>query len=110
MQGVYHQCKEVQRALQMKYDTTLQLFQKFPATDPANDDALYIIMAAHTLEELPPHYILYQTEQWGHFALQPYNAVWANQRGNASRQTTLEAFEVALFCPQNHMMMQSNMT
>lgn len=91
-QGVYRQCKEVQRVLSVKYDVTLEVFKEFPATIHANSGALYILIAAHNIGELPPHYIIYQTEQWGHERLQPYKAVWGNQSGNSSSQTTLEAF------------------
>ena len=49
MQGVYHQCKELERALSRGRRVTLELFRDgFPPTDPARDeDTLYILMTAH---------------------------------------------------------------
>ena len=95
MKGVYHQSKELERVLSLKHNVTLFTFQHLPDPDPANDDALYIIMPAFSASMLPPQYILYQTEQWGHWTLDPYSATWANQRGNQTRQITLDAFEVS---------------
>ncbi|CAL5224030.1 g6650 [Coccomyxa viridis] len=94
--GVYHQSKELERALGSKYAVSLYTFQHLPDPDPADDDALYIIMPAFSASSFPPHYILYQTEQWGHQTLDPHNAVWPNKRGNQTRQFTLDAFEGAL--------------
>ncbi len=95
MQGVYHQAKELHRVLSINHNATLHLFQYLPAPDPADDDAVFIIMPAYSASMLPPQYILYQTEQWGHYSLDPLTPIWANQRGNTSRQTTLDAFEVS---------------
>ena len=77
-----------------KYEVSLSTFQHLPDPHPAEDDALYIIMPAFSASMFPPNYILYQTEQWGHWSLDPNNAIWPNQKENASRQSTLDAFEV----------------
>ena len=94
--GVYHQGRELERVLGVKHNVVLCTFQHLPNPDPANDTALYIIMPAFATNMLPPNYILYQTEQWGHETLSPHSAIWANQRGNETQQTTLDAFEVNL--------------
>ena len=96
MKGVYHQSKELERVLRQTHHVVLSNFQQLPDPLPADDDALYIIMPAFSASMLPPHYILYQTEQWGHPTLDPNSATWANQRGNKTRQTTLDAFEVGI--------------
>lgn len=85
-----------------KHNVTSEIFQHLPPTDPAYDSALYIIAPAHSLRVLTPTYILYQTEQWGHHTLEPYNAVWANQRSNVTHQTTLEAFKVSIEYKATH--------
>ena len=92
--GVYHQSKELERVLRLKHDVALSTFQHLPDPDPVDDDALYIVMPAFSASVFPPHYILYQTEQWGHLTLEPHSAVWPNKRENKTRQTTLDAFEV----------------
>ena len=48
-QGVYHQCRELERALGRSRKVTVELFRdEFPPTDPArDDDTLYILMTSH---------------------------------------------------------------
>lgn len=95
MQGVYHQCKEIERVLAPHYRVRLTLHEyMFPHTDPADDRALYILMTPHLCVDLPPHYIIWQTEQWGHYMLQVGNRRWANQRNKPDLLDYVEVFEV----------------
>ena len=95
MQGVYHQCKEIERVLAPHYRVRLTLHEyMFPHTDPADDGALYILMTPHLCVDLPPHYIIWQTEQWGHYMLQTGNRRWANQRNLPDLLDFVEVFEV----------------
>ena len=95
-QGVYHQSKELARILSKKYAVTLKLFDDFPMSDPEFDDELYIIIPAHSASAgtLPPNYVLYQTEQLSHYALEKGKMVWANRRGNETLRDFHEAFKV----------------
>lgn len=98
-QGVYHQCKEIQRVLAPHYRVRLTLHEyMFPHTDPKDDRALYILMTPHLCVDLPPHYIIWQTEQWGHRMLQVGNRQWANQRNEKEMLDFVEVFEVSPFC------------
>lgn len=64
LQGVYHQVKELERVLSPHYRVKIMLSEyMFPHTDPADDEALYILMTPHLCVDLPPHYIIWQTEQ-----------------------------------------------
>ena len=99
VKGVYHQSKELERVLAVTHNVVLSNFPQLPDPHPAHDNALYIIMPAFSASTLPPHYILYQTEQWGHPTLQPHSATWANKQGNSTRQITLDAFEVSALLP-----------
>jgi hypothetical protein len=93
---VYHQVKELQRVLVPHYNVRIMLSEyMFPHTDPADDDALYILMTPHLCVELPPHYIIWQTEQWGHSMLKEGNKRWANQRNARELQDFIEVFEVS---------------
>ncbi|CAL8471410.1 g10952 [Coccomyxa elongata] len=95
--GVYHQCKEIERVLAPHYRVRLTLHDyMFPHTDPADDGALYILMTPHLCVDLPPHYIIWQTEQWGHYMLQVGNRRWANQRNEPDLLDFVEVFEGAV--------------
>ena len=49
---------------------------EWQAPDAAQHGALFIILAAHLMPLFPPHYVVYQTEQWGHAVLAEGNRVW----------------------------------
>ena len=81
-----------------KYNVTLQYRGDFPPSDPADDSALHIFVPATEAEALPPHYILYQTEQATHHMLNHSNAVWPMGRNDTRKQAIRPAFEVGP-CP-----------
>ena len=97
-QGVYHQARELQRVLEPHYSVALTLWGlAYNATDPALDGSLYIMMTPHLAADFPPHYILWQTEQWGTHALRLNKPGWPKARSGA-RTDFLGAFEArALF-------------
>ncbi len=79
-----------------QYNVTLQYRGDFPPSDPADDGALHIFVPAHEAKALPPHYILYQTEQATHGMLNHSAAVWPMGRDETRKQTVRAAFEVGL--------------
>ena len=80
-----------------QYNVTLQYRGDFPPSDPADDNALHIFIPATEAKALPPHYILYQTEQTTHHMLNHSNAVWPMGRNDTRKQTIGPAFEVGPF-------------
>jgi hypothetical protein len=90
---VYHQARELQRVLRPHYSVTLTLWGLgYNATDPALDASLYIMMTPHLATDFPPHYILWQTEQWGTDALRLNRPRWPKGRSGA-RTDFVGAFE-----------------
>ena len=82
------------------YEVEMQLYDKYPPTDPANDSALYIFTPFNDLvKDRPPHYIMYQTEQTGSSWLTPGEKKWANRRGNDTLTDFAEAFRVPSLSP-----------
>ena len=80
-----------------QYNVTLQHRGDFPPSDPADDNALHIFIPATEAKALPPHYILYQTEQSNHRMLNHSNALWPMGRNNTHKQAIRPVFEVGSF-------------
>ena len=73
------------------------------APDEAQHGALFIILAAHLMPRFPPHYVVYQTEQWGHQVLAAGNRVWGPPHNGTARTDCTEVFRNAVeACPGSH--------
>ncbi|KAK9832609.1 hypothetical protein WJX81_003413 [Elliptochloris bilobata] len=91
--GIYHQAREVARVLRPHYKVTGNDWQ---APDEALHGALFIILAAHLMPRFPPHYVVYQTEQWGHQVLAEGNRAWGPPHNGTQRVDCAEVFRNAV--------------
>lgn len=66
------------------------------APDAAQHGALFVILAAHLMPRFPPHYVVYQTEQWGHAVLAEGNRVWGPPHNGTARRDCAAVFRNAV--------------
>jgi hypothetical protein len=64
--------------------------------DPALHSALFVLLAAHLMPSFPPHYVVFQTEQWGHPLLAEGSAAWGPAHGGAARRDCGDVFRGAV--------------
>ena len=69
---------------------------EWQAPDTTQHGALFVILAAHLMPRFPPHYVVYQTEQWGHAVLAEGNCVWGPPHNGSARRDCAEVFRNAV--------------
>ena len=69
---------------------------EWQAPDAAQHGALFVILAAHLMPRFPPHYVVYQTEQWGHAVLAEGSRVWGPPHNGTARRDCAEVFRNAV--------------
>jgi len=69
---------------------------QWQAPDPALHGALFVLLAAHLMPSFPPHYVVFQTEQWGHPLLAEGGAAWGPAHGGAARRDCGAVFRGAV--------------